>query len=86
MTPLPEAKHPESDPESGPLNPAAVGVDQLARLLGVPTDHIRQHVAQGAPTNATGSINLVHYAAWLNTPAPGASAEAGHNMPNSGGG
>ena len=62
---------PENTPQHGPenpLNPAAVGVDQLARLLGVPMDHLRQHVAQGAPTNANGSINLVHYAAWLNTP------------------
>ena len=66
MPPLPEAKHPENTPESGPLNPAAVGIDQLARMLGIPTGHIRQHVAQGAPTNANGSINLVHYAAWLN--------------------
>ena len=60
---------PNQDPQHGPenpLNPAAVGIDQLARLLGVPMDHLRQHVAQGAPTNANGSINLVHYAAWLN--------------------
>jgi hypothetical protein len=68
LPPLPEAKHPENDPESRPLNPAAVGLDQLARLLGVPMDVLCRHVAQGAPTNANGSINLVHYAAWLNAP------------------
>lgn len=56
---------PEPNHEA-PLNPAAVPVEQLARMLGLPIDHLRQHVAQGAPTNANGSINLVHYAAWLN--------------------
>jgi hypothetical protein len=56
---------PEPTPEA-PLNPAAVPVEQLARMLGLPMDHLRQHVAQGAPTNASGTINLVHYAAWLN--------------------
>ena len=66
MTPTPEVQIPDNSSEMGPLNPAAVGIDQLARLLGIPTDHLRQHVAQGAPTNANGSINLVHYAAWLN--------------------
>ena len=62
---MPPEKNPQHGPES-PLNPAAVGLDQLARLLGVPTDHIRRHVAEGAPTNANGTINLIHYAAWLN--------------------
>jgi hypothetical protein len=35
-------------------------------MLGLPIATLRQHVAQGAPTNGDGSINLVHYAAWLN--------------------
>lgn len=61
---------PESGEES-PLNPAAVPVEQLARMLGLPMDDLCQHVAQGAPTNANGTINVVHYAAWLN--APGAN-------------
>jgi hypothetical protein len=81
---LPPENNPQHGPES-PLNPAAVGQEQLARLLGIPMDVLCQHVAQGAPTNANGSINLVHYAAWLNTPGPGTSAEAGHNLSNSGG-
>ena len=49
-----------------PLNPSAVPLEQLSRLLGVSMDDLCRHVAQGAPTNANGSINLVHYAAWLN--------------------
>jgi hypothetical protein len=59
------AKLPQDDTPEAPLNPSAVPVEQLARMLGLPTDHLCQHVAQGAPTNANGSINLVHYAAWL---------------------
>ena len=62
-----------------PLNPSAVPVEQLARMLGLPTDHLCRHVAEGAPTNANGSINLVHYAAWLNaaTPQPVATSGGG---------
>lgn len=52
---------------SAPIaNPAALTVEQLARLLGVSVDRVRNHVAAGAPTAAGGTINLVHYAAWLN--------------------
>jgi hypothetical protein len=46
-------------------------VEQLAKLLTssyrqiVPADQISQDLADGAPTNADGTINLVHYAAWL---------------------
>lgn len=71
---------PENTPQHGPetpLNPAAVGIDQLARLLGIPMDVLCRHVAQGAPTNANGSINLVHYAAWLNTPRSDEPANSG---------
>ena len=64
LEPPPE-QPPEPNPEA-PLNPSAMPPEQLARMLGLPIDHLRQHVAQGAPTNANGSINLVHYAAWLN--------------------
>jgi len=55
----------------GPLNPSAVPVEQLARLLGLPIDDLRRHVADGAPTNANGTVHLVHYAAWLNSPRRG---------------
>ena len=48
------------------MNPAALAVEDAARALGLPVDAIRQDIAQGAPTNADGSVNLVHYAAWLN--------------------
>ena len=48
------------------VNPAALAVEDAARALGLPMDAIRQDIAQGAPSNADGTVNLVHYAAWLN--------------------
>ena len=74
---------PESGEES-PLNPAAVPVEQMARMLGLSTDHLRQHVAQGAPTNANGTINVVYYAAWLNTPGAPGGANTGQPVAQDG--
>jgi hypothetical protein len=48
------------------VNPAALAVEDAARALGLSVDAVRQDIAEGAPTNADGSVNLVHYAAWLN--------------------
>ena len=50
----------------GAVNPAALTIAQLARMLAVPEETIRRHVAAGAPASADGHVNLVHYAAWLN--------------------
>jgi hypothetical protein len=53
------------------LNPNALSLADAARLLtrtGGPTvtaAMLQADVAAGAPTNADGTINLVHYAAWL---------------------
>ncbi|GMU35777.1 MAG: hypothetical protein AMXMBFR20_36480 [Planctomycetia bacterium] len=53
------------------LNPTAIAVDDAARLLGAAAG---QHVSEamiladidaGAPVNGDGSINLIHYAAWI---------------------
>jgi len=48
------------------VNPSALTVDQLARALGVAAEVVRRHVADGAPADFGGRMNLVHYAAWLN--------------------
>ena len=71
---------PEHAPSSGPpaggqgmsrLNPAAMAVADAARVLtrlgGKPVteDMLDADIDAGAPTNADGSVNLVHYAAWL---------------------
>ena len=50
----------------GAADPAALTVEQLARMLAIPVEKVREHVAAGAPTGADGRIHLVHYAAWLN--------------------
>ena len=53
------------------LNPAALGVADAARVLSriggkpVTEEMLRADIDAGAPTNANGTINLVHYAAWL---------------------
>ena len=50
----------------GAVNPSALTVEQLARALGLSAETVSRHVEDGAPTGADGTINLVHYAAWLN--------------------
>ena len=53
--------------ESPPAaNPAGLTVEQLARMLGVGAEKVREHLAAGAPVGPDGTVNLVHYAAWLN--------------------
>lgn len=53
------------------LNPAALPVSDAARLLSraggqrITEAMLRADIDAGAPTNADGSVNLVHYAAWL---------------------
>jgi hypothetical protein len=53
------------------LNPMALSVTDAALVLTrtsgqtVTESMIREDIAEGAPTNVNGTINLVHYAAWL---------------------
>jgi hypothetical protein len=53
------------------LNPNALTLAEAAHLLskagGQPLteEMLQEDVAAGAPTNADGTINLVHFAAWL---------------------
>lgn len=59
------------DVKQGRLNPTALPVEAAARLLtaagGVRVDveQLRADIDAGAPTNGDGSLNLMHYAAWL---------------------
>jgi hypothetical protein len=52
-------------------NPLSVSAVELARLLSaaggkqVTAEMIQRDVDMGAPTNANGTINLIHYTAWL---------------------
>jgi len=47
------------------VNPAALSVADVARLLSLPVEAVEKNIAEGAPTAADGMMNLVHYAAWL---------------------
>jgi len=57
--------------QGGPLNPRALSVEDLARVLTssgpdpVTVEMIQDDVADGAPTNPDGTIDLVQFAAWL---------------------
>ena len=52
------------DSESA-MNPSAMAVEEAAKALGVSEDMLRNDIANGAPTNPDGTMNLVYYAAWL---------------------
>ena len=65
-----------------PLNPAKLTLADVARLLtkvgGQPVTEsmLQEDVAAGAPTNPDGTLNLIHYGAWLvkEMASPGANA------------
>jgi hypothetical protein len=64
------AENRDATPPAG-LNPNALALADAARLLakagGAPitVEMLRADLDAGAPTNADGTLNLVHYAAWL---------------------
>ena len=53
------------------LNPAAMRIRDAASLLAkvggpsITEATLQSDIDEGAPTNADGTLNLVHYAAWL---------------------
>lgn len=57
--------------EKSPVDPNRLTPDQAAKLLSaaakirIPAEQITTDLANGAPQNSDGTINLVHYAAWL---------------------
>jgi len=58
------------------MNPVALSLADAARILSaagsqrMTIEMLQEDIAAGAPTNADGSINLLHYAAWLNMKEP----------------
>jgi hypothetical protein len=56
---------------SAPIDPNRLSVEQAAKLLSaaakvrVPAEQIAADLNAGAPRNSDGTLNLVHYAAWL---------------------
>jgi len=49
------------------INPAALTPETAAKMLGLNAQIVQNHITQGAPIAADGTINLVNYAAWLNS-------------------
>lgn len=53
------------------MSPSAMTLEQAARVLAAvgarhaTVENIRRDIEAGAPVNADGTVNLVHYAAWL---------------------
>ena len=58
-------------PAKTPLSPTALALHDAARLLSrtggqpIAIEMFEADIAAGAPTNPDGTLNLVHYAAWL---------------------
>ena len=54
-----------------PIDPNRLTPEQAAKLLSaaakirIPAEQITADLESGAPRNADGTINLVHYAAWI---------------------
>lgn len=61
----------ENDPNRPRLSPTAMALADAAKLLSavgslkVTESMLREDLGLGAPVNPDGTINLVHYAAWL---------------------
>ena len=57
--------------ENAPVDPNRLSVEQAAKLLSaaakvrVPVEQIVADLEAGAPQNPDGTVNLMHYAAWL---------------------
>lgn len=58
-------------PSKQQLNPSSMSVAEAAQLLSrlgvtlVSEAMLQADIDAGAPTNADGTLNLLHYAAWL---------------------
>jgi hypothetical protein len=57
--------------ENAPVDPNRITPEKAAKLLSaaakirIPAEQIVRDIADGAPQNADGTINLMHYTAWL---------------------
>ena len=49
------------------LDIRSLPLDKAAELLGLSVERVREHVARGLPLRRDGRVDLVVYAAWLNT-------------------
>jgi len=57
--------------QNPPVDPNRLSPEQAAKLLSaaakirVSVEQIREDLEAGAPRNSDGTINLMHYAAWM---------------------
>jgi hypothetical protein len=57
--------------QRSPVDPNRLTPEQAAKLLSaaakirVPVERIQEDIEAGAPRNVDGTINLMHYAAWM---------------------
>ncbi len=57
--------------EHATIDPNRLAPEQAAKLLSaaakvhIPVEQILEDLAQGAPRNPDGTMNLIHYTAWL---------------------
>jgi hypothetical protein len=62
---------PDSAAAPAALNPNALSIDDMSRLLSaaggtkVTGEEIQTDIDSGAPSTSEGRINLLHYGAWL---------------------
>lgn len=60
-----------ADSGKKPLNPTALSPADIVKMLTAigsrraTVDVLREDIDRGAPQNADGTLNLIHYAAWL---------------------
>jgi hypothetical protein len=68
----------------GRKSPAALDIDDAVRLLRASgsrhasAERVRADIDAGAPTNVDGTVNLVHYGAWLARQATASEAHRGN--------
>ena len=65
-------------------SPASLDIDDSVRLLRASgsrhasADRVRADIDAGAPTNVDGTVNLVHYGAWLARQVAASEANRGN--------
>ena len=69
---------------SAKKSPASLEIDDVVRLLRASgsrhasAERVRADIDAGAPTNVDGTINLVHYGAWLTRQVAASEAKRGN--------
>ena len=65
------SEHNADGRQASTLNPQALRLEDMARILSasgpqpVTAEMLQADIDAGAPVNPDGTMNLVHYAAWL---------------------